>query len=138
MVGGAKAASALALTAALFGCDGASGARAERETTATSASTPTVAPTCGQKGQSDCPLQNWMKATLQPYQREGNFGRLARAFEELAEHAPQNYGRWADLAHEGAEAARKQDAGAVRTVCKNCHDELRARYRRELRAAPFL
>jgi hypothetical protein len=93
---------------------------------------------CGGTGQPDCPLQNWMKATLQSYQKANNYGRLARAFDDLAAHAPANYERWQDLASRGAEAARNQDDAAVRAACKTCHDEHRARYRRERRAEKFM
>jgi hypothetical protein len=79
-----------------------------------------------------------MKATLQTYQKANNYGRLARAFEDLAQHAPANYEGWQDLANRGAEAARNQDEAAVRAACKTCHDEHRARYRRERRAEKFM
>jgi hypothetical protein len=97
-----------------------------------------VSAACGGKGQPDCPLQNWMKSTLQPYQRENNYARLERAFEDLAQHAPDDYEHWADLASSGAEAARNKDAAGVRTACKSCHDQHRSRYRRERRAEQLM
>jgi hypothetical protein len=103
-----------------------------------SAATLQVSAACGGSGQPDCPLQHWMKSTLQPYQRENNYGRLERAFEDLAQHAPPDYARWTDLASHGAEAARNKDSAGVRAACKTCHDQHRSRYRRERRAEQLM
>jgi hypothetical protein len=93
--------------------------------------------TCGDAGLSDCPLQQWMKATLQTYQREVNFARLATALDALQARAPEGYGHWSKLAGGAASAARNSDAPAVREACKACHSEYRARYRRERRNAAW-
>lgn len=122
---------------AMLGC-GKSDPTAKRTDVDVSAAKLQVSAACGEKGQPDCPLQNWMKSTLQPYQRENNYPRLERAFEDLAQHAPSDYGHWADLASTGAEAARQQDAAGVRKACKTCHDELRTRYRRERRSEQLM
>lgn len=135
------AAFALTYVTAAVGCGGASatenGAQAE-PVVPTAVARMQVSAACGATGQPDCPLQNWMKATLQTYQKANNYDKLARSFDDLAKHAPASYERWADLASEGAAAARKQDVAAVRAACKTCHDEHRARYRRERRADPFM
>jgi hypothetical protein len=88
---------------------------------------------CGSAGKPDCPLQNWMKATLQTYQREKNYERLASSLEELARHAPEGYDGWTDTAKAGLSAARAKDEAGVRQSCKDCHAQLRARFKRELR-----
>jgi hypothetical protein len=47
---------------------------------ASSAEPPVVTNTaavCGSKGQPDCPLQGWMKATVQAYLKAGDKQRLA-------------------------------------------------------------
>ena len=135
------AAFALIYATAAIGCGGASATESAPQVepaVQTSVARMQVTAACGGTGQSDCPLQHWMKATLQSYQKANNYDRLARSFDDLAQHAPASYARWADLATEGAAAARKQDVAAVRAACKTCHDEHRARYRRERRADPFM
>lgn len=91
---------------------------------------------CGKSGLPDCPLQRWMKATLQTYQRANDYDRLARAFGELAEHAPDGYDGWKSTSQRGAERAAAKDDAAVRQICKDCHGTHRTRYRNERRAAP--
>jgi len=122
---------------ALFGC-GKSEPAAEQPDVDVSAAKAEISAACGGKGQPDCPLQSWMKSTLQPYQRENNFPRLERAFEDLAQHAPADYAHWSELASGGAEAARNKDEAGVRAACKQCHDQLRSRYRRERRAEQLM
>lgn len=89
---------------------------------------------CGSKGQPDCPLQHWMKTHVETYQRDDDQERLARAFHELAEHAPEGYERWRELALHGAQSTNAEDIAGVKRVCKECHELHRARYRRERRA----
>jgi hypothetical protein len=91
-------------------------------------------PACGRTGLPDCPLQNWMKATLQTYQRAADYERLARSLGELAEHGPADYAGWQALTGRGVEAAHAKDDASLRQVCKDCHAQHRARYRRELRS----
>jgi RNA polymerase-interacting CarD/CdnL/TRCF family regulator len=81
-------------------------------------------------------MQRWMKATLQTYQRAGDQERLARAFNELADHAPAGYDTWQALAKQGADAAARSDVAAVKQVCKDCHHAHRSRFRKERRSAP--
>ena len=96
-----------------------------------------AAANCGGKTQPDCPLQGWMKSTLQPYQREKNFARLATELEKLAEHAPEGYANWKETALAGVAAAQQKDDTAVSKNCKSCHNEHRTRYRKERRAEPL-
>jgi hypothetical protein len=114
--------------------DDAASASTITESTAAAASA--AADVCGRTGQPDCPLQHWMKATLQAYQRTSDYPRLGRSLEELAAHAPQDYSHWRDLAEHALRAADDRDAEALREACKNCHQMYRARYRRERRASP--
>jgi hypothetical protein len=85
----------------------------------------------------DCPLQQWMKATLQTHQRSRDFTRLAGAFRELGAKAPPGYGGWAESAEAGALAAERRDEAGVSQSCKTCHDQHRAAFRSELRAQKF-
>jgi hypothetical protein len=93
-----------------------------------------VAGPCGVAGQPDCPLQGWMKATMTPAISAGDLVRLERDFKRIADFAPPDYGRWKAISGAGADAAAHGDIEGARQACKSCHDEFRARYRRELRA----
>jgi cytochrome c5 len=79
-----------------------------------------------------------MKSTVQTYQRDKNYARLASALEELAAHAPEGYAQWKELSLAGAAAAKAQDDTGVSKNCKACHNEHRARFRKELRAKKLL
>jgi hypothetical protein len=126
--------SALALCA---GCrDGISTSIAARAAPNASPLT-TASGECGRSGLPDCPLQGWMKATLQAYQRAADYDRLGQALAKLAKHAPRDYAGWQDIAARGAHAAQNRDGAALRQTCKDCHTLHRARYRRELRALPL-
>ena len=99
--------------------------------------TPAVGPpaTCGAKGLPDCPLQSWMKTQVQSYVRTQDFAKLAKALDQLAATPPAGFAGWAEHARAGAGAARASDMAGVRASCKGCHDELRVKYRGELRAS---
>ena len=90
---------------------------------------------CGKKGLPDCPLQGWMKANLQADLVSGNTARLAKALDELAAKAPTGFEGWTRYAESAAHAARAGDIVAVKVACKQCHDELRSRFRGEMRTA---
>ena len=77
-----------------------------------------------------------MKSTLQTYQREKDYARLASSLEKLAANAPDGYGHWKDLALAGATAAQQHDDTALSKNCKACHNEHRPRFRKERRTAP--
>lgn len=78
-----------------------------------------------------------MKSTLQTYQREKDFARLATELEKLAAHAPEGYANWEETALAGAAAAQQKDETAVSKNCKSCHNEHRTRFRKERRAVPL-
>jgi hypothetical protein len=111
-------------------CSEASGApNAEPKGTAKAA----VTTACGSKGQPDCPLQGWMKATVQQYLNAGDNERLASSLGELAKHAPQGYEGWEAAAKAGADAAQAGDIAGVRKQCQSCHQKHRPRFRTEMR-----
>jgi len=87
---------------------------------------------CG-TGQAECPMQRWMKANLQAFQRSRDYSRLATAFEQLAELEPKGFGGWAESARQGAEAAARSDEAGVTKSCETCHKAHRETYRRTLR-----
>ncbi len=92
-----------------------------------------AADSCGSRGAPDCPLQLWMKATLQAHQRRHDYERLGAALEELAKKAPPGYASWAESSAQGAAAASRKDDAGVSQSCKSCHEQHRERYRKELR-----
>jgi len=89
---------------------------------------------CGDKELPDCPLQNWMKATLRSYLNANDTVRLAGSLEQLAEKAPPGYDGWRETALTAAKAARSGDLPAAKSECKHCHDQHRNRFRAERRA----
>ena len=90
---------------------------------------------CGKSGLPDCPLQSWMKGTLQASLKAGDLARLGSALDELAQAEPHGYDSWAASARTAATAARAGDVEAVRAQCRVCHDKLRAKFRAEMRGA---
>jgi hypothetical protein len=88
---------------------------------------------CGDKDLPDCPLQNWMKATLKSYLNAKDTTRLAQSLEQLAEKAPPGFDGWKDSALTAAKAARGGDIPTVKAECKHCHDRHRNRFRAERR-----
>jgi hypothetical protein len=90
---------------------------------------------CGSKGLPDCPLQAWMKATLQAYLTAGDTARLATALDELASHPPDGFANWSATAKAGADAARGGDVAKVRAECQTCHEEHRTVFRKQIRTA---
>ena len=44
---------------------------------------------------------------------------------------------WDAIAKKGADAARANDIAGVKAACKSCHDDLRPRFKKELRDKPL-
>jgi hypothetical protein len=92
---------------------------------------------CGEPGQPPCPLQGWMRSQLGAPLARREFEQLARNLERLAQQPPgEGFETWAERARVGARAAAAQDMPALRAACRACHDEHRARYRKEKRQLP--
>jgi hypothetical protein len=92
---------------------------------------------CGSPGQPRCPLQEWMRATLQAYlvrDDPSNLPRIAAALDKLANASPAEYSSWGALARRGAEAARRHDFPALKEACAGCHDAYRTQFRGSMRA----
>jgi hypothetical protein len=88
---------------------------------------------CGGKELPDCPLQGWMKSTVQAYLNAGDTTRLAKALDELERHPPDGFANWSASAAAAAEAARAGDVAGVRTQCQACHEQHRANFRAQMR-----
>lgn len=93
--------------------------------------------TCGKKPLPDCPLQKWMKENMKPAFDQKDTARLAQTFDQVAAHAPAGFTGWDTIAKKGADAARQGDIQTVKDQCKACHDDLRSRFRKEIRDKPL-
>jgi hypothetical protein len=92
---------------------------------------------CGAPGLPACPLQAWMRSTLQAYMTSGGLQeseRIADALSKLADAAPPPYLRWKAIASRGAEAARRHDRFAVEQSCGTCHELYRGAFRAQMGA----
>lgn len=94
---------------------------------------------CGRDGGLDCPLQAWMKVNAGPPAKTGDIELLAGAFDAIADFAPHAsaYPNWASIARDGANVARRGRVDAARVACVSCHEQYRARFRRDLREVPL-
>ena len=92
------------------------------------------APSCGQMGLLDCPLQGWMRTNAAGAMRDHDAARLERVFGTIAEFGPPEFGSWRTMAGAGRRAAVAGDLETCRKVCKDCHDTYRGDYRRTRRA----
>lgn len=102
-----------------------------------SQSSASASASCGSPGQPRCPLQEWMRATLQAYlvrDDPSNLPRIAAALDKLAIASPAEYASWGLLARRGAEAARRHDFPALKEACAGCHDAYRTQFRGSMRA----
>jgi hypothetical protein len=74
-----------------------------------------------------------MKENMKPAFDQKDMARLTQTFETVAAHPPAGFTGWDTIAKKGADAARQGDMATVKAECKACHDELRSRFRQELR-----
>ena len=100
---------------------------------AASGSAPAVA--CGEKGQPDCPLQEWMKRVANKPMLAKDAPAVAEAFDKMVPLAPPGaaYANWASISKDGAKAARAADLDAAKAACRGCHDQYKRKYKTELR-----
>lgn len=96
----------------------------------------TAEPTCGKKPLPDCPMQGWMKANAAGVAAGDDAAALGAVLDRIARMAPPGYAGWAQISTEGAAAARSGDTKGGRAACSGCHNQFRARYKAEMRAAP--
>lgn len=93
-----------------------------------------AAPRCGEPGRPECPLQRWMDQRLNGPLAQEATAELVKSFRYLAAIAPQEFPDWGAWALNGAESASRGDFEAIKRSCTGCHDDYRARYRKEMRA----
>lgn len=91
-------------------------------------------PGCGEPGRPECPLQRWMDQRLNGPLASEATAQLEKSFRYLAAIAPAEFPDWAAWALNGAESATRGDFEAVKRSCAGCHNDYRARYRKEMRA----
>jgi len=94
--------------------------------------------TCGKKPLPDCPTQKWMKDNMKPAFDQKDNGALAKALDHVASHPPTGFTGWDTIAKKGADAARAGNLDEVKASCKSCHDDLRTRFKKEIRDKPLL
>jgi hypothetical protein len=99
-------------------------------------------PTCGEKGQPACPLEEFMEKSMELAEEKGDAKALAAAYEKLVAMAPDpkwNEGEnsWAKISKAGAEAASKGDLVAAKAQCKSCHKAWRKQYKATFRSKPL-
>jgi len=110
--------------------------------TETAAATPTATPApkafaCGDKGQTPCPTQKWMKANMAPAVASDDAHALAKNLEYVAARAPAGMPNWGPIAKTGATKATAGDIAGAKASCKACHDQYKAKYKTEMRDRPF-
>ena len=78
-----------------------------------------------------------MKANTSASLNARDFPALVSALDRVAGFAPPGYTNWALIAKDGADAARVEDADAVKASCRGCHRQYKDRYRAEMRDRPI-
>jgi hypothetical protein len=57
--------------------------------------------------------------------------------QKVSTFGPPGYTNWVSIAKDGADAARAQNLDAVKAACRGCHNQYRAKYKREMRDRPL-
>jgi len=96
---------------------------------------------CGEKGQPNCPLQDWMEKHLQDAMDKNDLAAVGVSLEKVAAMVPDpkwNDGAtgWAKIAKDGAAAAKAGKADEVKAACKSCHKAWRNQYKKNFRTRP--
>jgi hypothetical protein len=78
-----------------------------------------------------------MKANTSAAMSTEDYGALATALDKVVGFAPPGYTNWASIARDGAAAARAQTLDGVKASCRSCHNQYKARYKKELRDRPL-
>ena len=94
---------------------------------------------CGEKGQPDCPLQEWMKRVVNRPFLAKDAPAVADAFDKMVPLAPPGagYPNWVSISKDGAKAARAGDLDAAKAACRGCHEQYKRKYKTELRQRPL-
>jgi hypothetical protein len=74
-----------------------------------------------------------MKANTEAAIGSEDFDGLATALTKVVKFAPAGYTNWASIARDGANAAKAQNLDAVKAACRGCHDQYKAKYKKEMR-----
>ncbi len=96
-----------------------------------------TAPACGDKPLPPCPLYAWMKANTSAAMSAEDFDALATALDKAATFAPGGYTNWVSIAKDGASAAHAQSLDGVKASCRGCHNQYKAKYKKEMRDRPI-
>ncbi|MDP9149210.1 MAG: hypothetical protein M3O36_04610 [Myxococcota bacterium] len=74
---------------------------------------------------------------MSPPMAAEDFAALAAALDKVVSSAPPGYPNWASIARDGASGARAQNLDAVKGACRGCHNQYKARYKKEIRDRPI-
>jgi hypothetical protein len=80
-----------------------------------------------------------MKANTSAAMSAGDFDALQAALTKTAALAPPGagYPNWVSISNDGADAARVQNLDAVKAACRGCHNQYKAKYKKEMRDRPI-
>jgi hypothetical protein len=78
-----------------------------------------------------------MKANTSPAMSAEDFDAIATALDKVVTFAPAGYTNWASIASDGASAARAQSLDGVKATCRSCHNQYKAKYKKEMRDRPI-
>ena len=90
---------------------------------------------CGEKGQPDCPLQDWMKRVANKPMLAKDAPAVAEAFDKMVPLARTGaaYANWVSISTHAPKAARAADLDAAKAACRGCHEQYKKKYKTELR-----
>ncbi len=80
-----------------------------------------------------------MKANTSAAMSASDFDALQTALTKTAALAPPGsaYPNWVSISKDGADAARVQNLDAVKAACRGCHNQYKAKYKKEMRDRPI-
>lgn len=79
-------------------------------------------------------MKHEVKASL----KAGEFDKVAAALEKVSGIGPAGYDEWSKMAKSAVEAAKKQDADALKAACKTCHKKYQDEFHEEHRTEKLL
>jgi hypothetical protein len=89
-------------------------------------------------GEAKTPLGKWMKPNVGAALAGQDFAALQKSLDLVASKPPSPaYSKWASIAQAGSAAAAKQDVGAIKASCKQCHELYKEQYIKEFPTRAF-
>jgi hypothetical protein len=90
-------------------------------------------------GDPKTPLGKWMKPNVGVPMAGQDYATVQQSLTLVASKPPPSgdYGQWATIATNGANAAAKQDNAGTKASCKQCHDLYKQKYIADFPDRPF-